>query len=128
MNKKLIRLTESDLHRIVKESLKKVLKENVNEIGLNDELCQDEGFKKTYISREIRKIYNILDNLKEDREGISWKGSPNLSKYLNEIEFVVDNITSVIDGHTNGRYGNGEKPMHYNDAFKIWQERNHSIN
>ena len=125
MNKKLIRLTESDLHGIVKESVKKVLKENINEIGLNDELCQDEGFKKTYISREIRKIYNILDNLKEDREGISWKGSPNLSKYLNEIEFVVDNITSVIDGHTNGSYGNYEEPMHYNDAFKIWQERGH---
>lgn len=28
MNKKLIRLTESDLHRIVKESVKKILKEN----------------------------------------------------------------------------------------------------
>lgn len=28
MNKKLIRLTESDLHRIVKESVNKILKEN----------------------------------------------------------------------------------------------------
>ena len=30
MNKKLIRLTEQDLHRIVKESVKKVLKESEN--------------------------------------------------------------------------------------------------
>ena len=37
MNKKLIRLTESDLHRIVKESVNKTLKE-----GLND----NEGFEK----------------------------------------------------------------------------------
>jgi S-ribosylhomocysteine lyase LuxS involved in autoinducer biosynthesis len=28
MNKKLIRLTESDLHRIVKESVKRILREN----------------------------------------------------------------------------------------------------
>ena len=28
MNKKMIRLTESDLHRIVKESVKRVLREN----------------------------------------------------------------------------------------------------
>jgi hypothetical protein len=34
MNKKLIRLTESDLHRIVKESVKKVIKEG-NYIGFD---------------------------------------------------------------------------------------------
>ena len=33
MNKKLIRLTESDLHRIVKESVKKILTEGENWIG-----------------------------------------------------------------------------------------------
>lgn len=31
MNKKLIRLTESELHRIVKESVKKIIKEGHNE-------------------------------------------------------------------------------------------------
>ena len=30
MSKKLIRLTESDLHRIVKESVKKILKESID--------------------------------------------------------------------------------------------------
>ena len=32
MNKKLIRLTESDLHRIVKESVNKILSEAINEL------------------------------------------------------------------------------------------------
>ena len=35
MNKKLIRLTESDLHRIVKESVKKILKESRLKSNLN---------------------------------------------------------------------------------------------
>ena len=37
MNKKLIRLTEGDLHRIVKESVKDILKEN-NELNIVDEI------------------------------------------------------------------------------------------
>ena len=42
MNKKLIRLTESDLHRIVKESLNRVLKESKYEDGYDSGqfLCQ----------------------------------------------------------------------------------------
>ena len=41
MNKKLIRLTESDLHRIVKESVKRVLKESNRFIQEEDVLLQD---------------------------------------------------------------------------------------
>ena len=41
MNKRLIRLTESDLHRIVKESVKKVLKEG----GLYAPIPQDNSEK-----------------------------------------------------------------------------------
>lgn len=40
MNKKLIRLTESDLHRIVKESVKRVLRE---ELDVNKFFVADEG-------------------------------------------------------------------------------------
>ena len=51
MNKKLIRLTESDLHRIVKESVKKVLRENTN-----DDIYSDIDGKiktvETYLSIE----------------------------------------------------------------------------
>ena len=43
MNKKLIRLTEGDLHRIVKESVNRVLKET---LGMSQ--CQDDGIAKYY--------------------------------------------------------------------------------
>ena len=36
MNKKLIRLTESDFHRIVKESVKRVLKEEIGDVTTNN--------------------------------------------------------------------------------------------
>ena len=38
MNKKLIRLTESDLHRIVKESVNRMLRENVEYEQLYDKI------------------------------------------------------------------------------------------
>ena len=46
MNKKLIRLTESDLHRIVKESVKRVLNEDV----------------RTYSADELRQKWNDTGN------------------------------------------------------------------
>ena len=44
MDKKLIRLTESDLHRIVKESVRKV----INEIGNTDKYYGDMGYTMGY--------------------------------------------------------------------------------
>lgn len=124
--KKRIRLTEGDLKRIVKESVKKVIKKQINEgMGLDDNLCNDEGFKQTYISREIRKIWRILENLKSDRDGVVF--TTKLHEYLNAIEYVIDNITSVIDGNTSGSIGDSyyEEPEHYNAAFKRWQKDGH---
>lgn len=43
MNKKIIRLTESDLHRIVKESVKRVLKESVNKQRLTEDIYVGNG-------------------------------------------------------------------------------------
>lgn len=37
MNKKLIRLTESDLHRIVKESVRRIIREHYRDYPRNDE-------------------------------------------------------------------------------------------
>lgn len=45
MRKKLIRLTEQDLRKIVKGSVSKVLAEQqLNEDGLPDEICKNEEF------------------------------------------------------------------------------------
>ena len=57
MNKKLIRLTESDLHKIVKESVNKVLKENTNDFDLNK------------VSNAIEITYNFIDS---KLKGIDW--------------------------------------------------------
>ena len=51
MNKKLIRLTESDLHRIVKESVQKILRES-----------------KEY---EQKRIYKIIDPSKETMDSLN---------------------------------------------------------
>ena len=61
MTKKLIRLTESDLHNIIKESVKKVLKESYND---------DNTHTSNYIGsignkEEIITLKSILDDLDE---------------------------------------------------------------
>ena len=52
MNKKLIRLTESDLHRIVKESVNRILKE------ANDHLLSIGGVEDTPFTRNNNKGSN----------------------------------------------------------------------
>ena len=47
MNKKLIRLTESDLHRIVKESVNKVLKESWKDGMEGHTWINDDGTEQT---------------------------------------------------------------------------------
>ena len=58
MNKKLIRLTESDLHRVIKESVNKVQNESI------DQEC--EGHKKMW--SYINDAYNYCLNFTEDRD------------------------------------------------------------
>jgi hypothetical protein len=78
MNKKLIRLTENDLHRIVKESVRRVLKESDNnlrelaqrraEVGsgsLTDEehkLLRDAGYTFNTISGPGYRVTDICIN------------------------------------------------------------------
>ena len=50
MNKKLIRLTESDLHRIVKESVNRILKESLDShMMIDDKNRVFDTFKKVMI-------------------------------------------------------------------------------
>ena len=130
MRKKLIRLTEQDLRKSVKGSVSKVLAEQqLNEDGLPDEICKNEEFKTAYVCREIRKIYNILEQLTSDKDGVSFKDSPNLWNYIEAIESVVDNVMDVMNGSTNGDTfvyddnGDFEKPVHYNKAYKDYMAK-----
>ena len=56
MTKKLIRLTESDLHRIVKESVNKVLKESLETQGIIASLEKLED-KLVDVASEIKRIF-----------------------------------------------------------------------
>jgi len=72
MAKQIIRLTESDLHRIIKESVKRIIKED-----WHDELSSiyDAGKKEDSAGIDLDKASSILKNLKRqygsDKEGYS---------------------------------------------------------
>ena len=78
MNKKLIRLTESDIHRIVKESVKRVLKEGTENFA---QLYQET--KKTRWSREIDRLMSDIENVEEEYE--------ELQKRLKDIQQQEEN-------------------------------------
>lgn len=63
MNKKLIKLTESDLHRIVKESVKKILKESVGvfEVYTNDYMQNAPVFVR--VGEEFYKVPQEMESM-----------------------------------------------------------------
>lgn len=72
MNKELIRLTEQDLHKIVKESVNRVLKEGSRDIdddnyfggGLPDSYFDDDAPNNDRISqKEIAQLDNIANTI-----------------------------------------------------------------
>ena len=62
MNKKLIRLTESDLHRIVKESVQKILKEIIDSVN-NEHLVLSENHNESKAIAYELAYYFGLDGL-----------------------------------------------------------------
>jgi hypothetical protein len=88
MNKKLIRLTESDLHRIVKRSVNKVLRESSfidNDVRLSLELYRDGNGFGIWLS----------DNL----------GGSGIKATGNTPEEAANNIASYIADYFYGRDG-----------------------
>ena len=57
MNKKLIRLTESDLHRIVRMSVNKILRENIKPNRRNRRMM-NEGLIPTSLRKFMREYYD----------------------------------------------------------------------
>ena len=80
MNKKLIRLTEQDLYRIVKESAKKVLREN--SIDIDDD---------NYFGGDLPDRY--LDDDAPDDDRISQKQIAQLDNISNTIADIANNIS-----------------------------------
>lgn len=79
MNKKLIRLTESDFHRIVKESVKRVLKE---EIG-DGSFPNADALVNTSHKRVKQALINAGFEVEEYGD----------DRYGNGVEFFVNNET-----------------------------------
>lgn len=87
MNKKLIRLTEGDLHRIVKESVKKILKEE----EVNGQLF---GLSKL----QGRELYDSIDeNLKQ------FDGDAYVSRFYSD-----ENQITIAANNAIGRDGRRE--------------------
>ncbi len=104
MEKKLIRLTESDLHRIVKESVERIL----NEIGDTPKgqralgaLAQRHALRNpNYDARDTEsKEAKIYDYAKKARGGdtYDYKGTPQNPKYYDYANGSVDYINSHPD-------------------------------
>ena len=88
MNKKLIRLTEQDLHRIVKESAKNILKEWEGQQAPNQDAL------KQSVER-VRSVYNdVMQSLTElaqaceeiPNEGIKMHLRPPVTVALNKLK------------------------------------------
>lgn len=85
MKKKLIKLTENDLHRIINESVKKVLAEDFLG-GYNDDTIPND---LRIIYRHTRSLYNsALDELR--------KNNYLSSATLGELQDKVNKLYSVI--------------------------------
>ena len=67
MNKKLIRLTESDLHRIVKESLGKILNE-----GIEDDML------KHNVQNAIYALSVVASRLEQESNNYVYGGDSNM--------------------------------------------------
>ena len=80
--KKLIRLTESDLHKIVKESVQRILKEEVD-LGQIDAMRDRPRAKELPVEakREIRRLRHLIDDY--EREG---KDTTNLTNAIRKIK------------------------------------------
>ena len=86
MNKKVIRLNESDLHRIVKESVNRVINEADSQININTKT------REIYaIAYDIMQAYdlstaiNVLENVKNDIQYYEDENGPYQRDYRNRI-------------------------------------------
>ena len=121
--KKLVRLTESDLHRIVRESVKRILKEN-------------DMYKNGMLSQKGSVAVNNI-NAQAEHERFLKKYTPNFTKrkklkeYTGDFGYTDDNAPSNRPAigtpeyyRRNDRMQIGQEPI-YNDA-RNWDDPNYN--
>ena len=108
MNKKLIRLTESDLHRIVKQSVNKILKEssydsmgNFDKESSNNDIRERLTDEITKISQEISRSMSTIDGIA--KRAVGDEEITNRARIV--INALIDacrkmrNVTQLIDAN-----------------------------
>lgn len=85
MNKKLIRLTENDLHRIVKESVYRILNENKT---LYD-----------YYEKDLNRYIEELNRYNEEYEQFQKTGTVS-KEFLAELLIFYKNMLNMLIGTT----------------------------
>ena len=104
MNKKLIRLTEGDLHKIVKESVNRVLKENTynNEYEVDFTFFISLGYDKTEYKESISKKDNLLDLLDTMPEIVNYEVENDGEDWcINCIANIMAKSIKQVDGKMN---------------------------
>ena len=94
MAKNIIRLTESDLHRIVKESVERILRESVNEVELGGESLHGDNAEDWFA------VSNLRDrNAKRDKKLATSKFYKNNNDAMNSY------FNNTIEGGRDWRNG-----------------------
>jgi len=87
MNKKLIRLTENDLHKIVKESVNKVLKENTND---------DTEIRWGKYERLVDQIRNATQELYMTTSN-QYANAPSYDETEGRLHRFAESVLSVLE-------------------------------
>ena len=94
MNKKLIRLTESDLHRIIKQSVNKVLKESSDSVNAQPFGRPEDTMFDGASGEEYRKGEEFM------RKNHPWRYNINCRDLASTIEMGMH----LSDGFESGKY------------------------
>jgi hypothetical protein len=86
MNKKLIRLTESDLHRIVKESVRKTLYESVD--PYLEELAKEMNYYHSEAMQNLQGLLKTYNKLPEEYSSMKNSNVATIRNAIKSLELV----------------------------------------
>jgi hypothetical protein len=86
MNKKLIRLTESDIHRIVKESVKKTLYESVD--PYLEELAKEMNYYHSEAMQNLQGLLKTYNKLPEEYSSMKNSNVATIRSAIKSLELV----------------------------------------
>lgn len=113
MKKQIIRLTEGDLHKIIKESVLNILKEDFNK--QNEINASWDAFEKTRQPKSKYSIDGNLDTYIDDEDSWYEYGRDKYDDVMNyDEDYMFDDYHqfSKFDDGFNGIQAQSDKPFH----------------